>query len=215
MSPDALPGPVYAPGVLDRVNRRLIIGTALSFLVLLFAPLFLWTVEHTRSGDVHSVGDAYGWLVRTLFENTSPYKLKSQFGFVSYWIVRVAGVSLVAFATATIASRFVATVIKQGAGMGTYKGSGQVLICGWRSKGPEIIREVCAREVEDERDIVILADRDTAPFEGKGTTFIRGNPSRADDLRRAGLERVSTVIVLADSTSSGHEPDDVDARTLL
>ena len=69
-------------------------------LILFVAPIFFYLVEHNRSDDVHSVGDAYGWLVRTLFENTSPYKLKSQFGFLSYWIVRVAGVSLVAFATA-------------------------------------------------------------------------------------------------------------------
>ncbi len=88
----------------DRLNRRLLIATGLSFLVLLFAPLFFWAVEHGKSAEVHSVGDAYGWLARTLFENTSPYKLKTQFGFVSYWIIRVAGVSLVAFATATIAS---------------------------------------------------------------------------------------------------------------
>jgi len=199
----------------DRLNRRLLLGTALSFLVLLFAPIFFWAVEHTRSADVHSLGDAYGWLARTLFENTSPYKLKSQFGFVSYWIVRVAGVSLVAFATATIASRFVATVIKQGAGMGAFKGSGHILMCGWSSKGTDIIRELRAREVEDRRDIVIIADRESAPFEGKSITFIRGNPSSADDLRRAGLERVSTVIVLADSTNSSNEPDDVDARSLL
>ena len=112
------------PRALDRVNRRLLLATVLIFLVLLFAPIFFWAVEHSRSDDVHSVGDAYGWLFRTLFENSSPYKLRSQFGFVSYWLVRVAGVSLVAFATATIASRFVATVIKQGAGMGTYKGTG-------------------------------------------------------------------------------------------
>ena len=72
------------------MNRRLVIATALS-LVLLFAPLFFWAVEHHRSADVHSIGDAHGWLARTLFENTSPYKLKSPFGFVSYWIVRVAG----------------------------------------------------------------------------------------------------------------------------
>ena len=201
--------------MLDRLNRRLVIATALSFLVLLFAPLFFWAVEHGRSADVHSIGDAYGWLARTLFENTSPYKLKSQFGFVSYWIVRVAGVSLVAFGTATIASRFVATVIKRGAGMGTFKGSGHILICGWSSKGPEIIRELRAREVEDEREIVILADRETEPFEEKGVFFVRGNTSDAADLLRAGLERVSTVIVLADNTNTSNDPDDLDARSLL
>jgi voltage-gated potassium channel len=201
--------------VLDRVNRRLLIGTLLSLVVLLFAPLFFWAVEHARSDDVHSVGDAYGWLFRTLFENTSPYKLRTQFGFVSYWTVRVAGVSLVAFATATIASRFVATVIKQGAGMGTFKGSGHVLICGWSRKGIEIVRELRAREVDDEREVVILAERDSSPLEQKGLTFIRGNPSSADDLARAGLERVSTVIVLADESNLSNEPDDVDARSLL
>jgi voltage-gated potassium channel len=200
----------------DRLNRRLLIGTGLCFLVLLFAPLFFWAVEHGRSGEVHSVGDAYGWLARTLFENTSPYKLKTQFGFISYWIVRVAGVSLVAFATATIASRFVATVIRQGAGMGTFKGSNHVLICGWSAKGPEIIRELHAREVEDRREIVILADRETTPTEEKkGITFVRGNPSDGRDLHRAGLERASTVIVLADDTNSTGNADDLDARSLL
>jgi voltage-gated potassium channel len=186
-----------------------------SFLVLVFAPLFFWAVEHGKSDDVHSVGDAYGWLFRTLFENTSPYKLKTQFGFVSYWIVRVAGVSLVAFATATIASRFVATVINRGAGMGKFKGSNHLLICGWSPKGTEIIRELRAKEVEDPRPIVILADIDTDPVDEKGITFVRGNPSNSDDLARAGLDRVTTVIVLADETNASADPDDLDARSLL
>ena len=202
-------------GSLERVNRRLLLATLLIFLVLLFAPIFFWAVEHARSDDVHSVGDAYGWLFRTLFENSSPYKLRSQFGFLSYWLVRVAGVSLVAVGTATLASRFVATVIKRGAGMGTYKGTGHLLVCGWNRKGSEIVRELRAREVEDEREIVILAEREATPLDEKGITFIRGNPSSADDLSRAGLERVSTVIVLADESNLSNAPDDVDARSLL
>ena len=65
-------------------------------------------------------------------------------------------------ATATIASRFVATVIKQGAGMGTFKGTGpRARSAGGARKGSEIIRELRAREVEDQREIVILADRET------------------------------------------------------
>lgn len=183
--------------------------------MLVFAPLFLWLVEHGRSDDVHSVGDAYGWLFRTLFENSTPYKLKSQFGFLSYWTVRVAGVSLVAFATATIASRFVATVIRQGAGMGTFKGSGHILICGWSPKGFEIIRELRAKEVEDTREIVVLADREVDPVDEDGVTFVRGTPSSGDDLLRAGVDRVSTVIVLADASNASEEPDDLDARSLL
>jgi voltage-gated potassium channel len=199
----------------ERFSNRLLFGALIAFLVLFFAPIFFYLVEHNRSYDVHNLGDAYGWLVRTLFEGTSPYKVKSQFGFIAYWTVRVAGVSLVAFTTATIASRFVATVIKRGAGMGTFKGSDHLLICGWSPKGSEIIRELRAKQVEDVREIVILVDRETAPIEGDAITFIRGNPSSEQDLRRAGIERVSTVIVLADATNASDEPDDLDARSLL
>jgi voltage-gated potassium channel len=198
-----------------RLSRRLLLGAFFSFLVLVFAPIFFWAVEHGKSDDVHSIGDAYGWLFRTLFENTSPYKIKTQFGFVSYWIVRVAGVSLVAFTTATIASRFVATVIKRGAGMGKFKGAEHLLICGWSPKGAEIIRELRAKEVEDARPIVILADIETDPIDEKGITFVRGNPSNATDLARAGIDRVATVIVLADNSNASNDPDDLDARSLL
>ena len=86
--------------------------------------------------------------------------------------------------------------------MGTYKGSDHLLICGWSPKGAEIIRELRAKEVEDPRDIVILVDTETAPFEGEGITFIRGNTSNDADLQRAGVESVSTVIVLADHTNT-------------
>ena len=99
--------------------------------------------------------------------------------------------------------------------MGTFKGSNHLLICGWSAKGSEIIRELRAKEVEDVREIVILADRDTDPIEGDGITFIRGNPSSDGDLRRAGIDRVSTVIVLADASNTSDDPDDLDARSLL
>jgi len=199
----------------ERFSNRLLFGALIAFLILFFAPLFFYLVEHHKSYDVHNVGDAYGWLVRTLFEGTSPYKVKSQLGFVAYWTVRVAGVSLVAFTTAAIASRFVATVIKRGPGMGTFKGSDHLLICGWSPKGSEIIRELRAKQVEDVREVVVLAERETAPIEGDGITFIRGNPSSEEGLRRAGIDRVSTVIVLADASNGSDEPDDLDARSLL
>jgi voltage-gated potassium channel len=124
-------------------------------------------------------------------------------------------VSLVAFTTATIASRFVSTVINRGAGMAKFKGSDHLLICGWSPKGFEIIRELRAKEVEDPRPIVILADLDKEPINEKGITFVRGTPSNAVDLKRAGIERVATVIVLADASNASNNPDDLDARSLL
>jgi voltage-gated potassium channel len=99
--------------------------------------------------------------------------------------------------------------------MGTFKGTNHLLICGWSAKGFEIIRELRAKEVEDPRPIVILADLEAAPLEEENTTFVRGNPSNADDLERAGISQVATVIVLADASNASDDPDDLDARSLL
>ena len=100
--------------------------------------------------------------------------------------------------------------------MGTFKGSDHLLICGWSPKGFEIIRELRAKEVEDAREIVILADLETDPVDQK-RRHLRPREPRATvhDLLRAGLDRVSTVIVLADASNASDEPDDLDARSLL
>jgi voltage-gated potassium channel len=44
---------------------------------------------------------------------------------------------------------------------------------------------------------------------------VRGNPSNAEDLHRAGIGRADTAIILADETNPALDPDDIDAKTLL
>jgi voltage-gated potassium channel len=70
--------------------------------------------------------------------------------------------------------------------------------------------------VEEDRPIAVLAQLTTDPFpDDERVTFIRGNPTSSDDLRRAGVDRAACAIVMADATSTSTAPDDMDARTLL
>ena len=183
--------------------------------MLVVAPLLMYQSERSNEA-VEGLGSAYVWLARTLFENASPIKMHTAFGFIAYYIVRIAGYGLVAFATGTLASRFVQSVILRGAGMGTFRGSGHVVICGWNSQGAEIIRELRGKEVEDTRQIVVLAQLTTDPYpEDDSMPYIKGNPTSADDLRRAGIERAECAIVVADASATSTDPDDMDARTLM
>jgi voltage-gated potassium channel len=184
-------------------------------MVLVVAPLIVGFAESPHDELIHTPLDGYRWTLRTLFENVSPYTLRNPVSYVSYYTVRIAGYGLIALLTSYLASRFVATVIKREAGMGTYKGSGHLLVCGWSSKGAEIIRDFRAKEVEDPRAIVILAELERSPSDDDKTEFIRGNPSNGDDLRRAGIEHAETAIVLADQTGASNDVDDIDARSLL
>jgi voltage-gated potassium channel len=198
-----------------RLNRRLLILTGFAAALLLLCPLGFWLVEHERNPNVRHLSSGYQWLFRTLFEATSPYKIRTGPGFALYYLVRIAGVSLVAFTSGTIASRLVNNVIMKGRGMGSTKATGHLLILGWSPKGHEVLRELRAKEVEEKRPIVILATLDASPTKDHTVEFLRGDPTDADDLQRAGLPRVDSAILLADESTPSQSAGDRDARTLL
>jgi voltage-gated potassium channel len=199
-----------------RISQRFKRAAIVSGLVLFVAPVLMYVAENGTNEAVGGFGSAYVWLARTLFENTSPIKMGTALGFLAYYIVRIAGYGLVAFATGSLASRFVSTVILRGAGMGTYKGSGHVVICGWNTHCSEILRELLGKHVMEKREVVLVAQMATDPYpDDDRVTFIRGNPTNTDDLRRAGIEQAEVAIVVADSTATESAAEDLDARTLV
>ena len=199
-----------------RISQRFKRAAIVSGLVLVVAPVLMYFAENGTNEAVGNFGSAYVWLARTLFENTSPIKMGTPLGFIAYYIVRIAGYGLVAFATGALASRFVSTVILRGAGMGTYKGSGHIVICGWSSHGTEIVRELLTKDVERKREVVVVAQLATDPYpDEERVTFIKGNQTTTDDLRRAGVERADVAIVVADTSATESAVEDRDARTLI
>ena len=100
--------------------------------------------------------------------------------------------------------------------MGTYKGSGHIVVCGWNSHCSEILRELLGKDLVTKRPVVLLAQMTTDPYPDEDrVTFIRGNPTTTEDLRRAGIERAEIAIAVADSTATASAAEDLDARTLI
>lgn len=197
------------------LSRRLLIRAGVALAVLVLCPLLFWLFEHDRNPEVAKASSAFTWLARTLFEGGSPYDIRTAPGYIVYYAVGISGVSLVAFITGSIASRLVSSVISKGKGMGDTKQRGHIVICGWSSKGVEIIRELRAKEVDDQRAIVVLAPLENDPTHDDDVEFLRGDPSHEIDLRRAGIDRADTAIILADDSNPTTSATDRDARTLL
>lgn len=92
------------------------------------------------------------------------------------------------------------------------------IICGWNEEATGLVRTLTSPELKGRQQVVvILADRATDPMEaervsshGEQVFFLRGQPSRSDDLLSAGVATAYQVIVLADDASP-----DPDARTVL
>jgi voltage-gated potassium channel len=199
----------------NRITRRFLLLAGLAVLVLFIIPLGVVAFEHNQNQDLESVPKGYLWLVRSLIEEGSAYDLKTPGGYALSYLLTIAGISLVAFVSGAIASKLVTSVMNRGKGMGSTRASGHVVICGWSAKGAEIIRELRAREVEDHRHIVVLCALENDPTKVDGIEFIRGDPSDEDDLLRAGVDRCSMAIILADESGPAVSDAERDARTLF
>src|SRR5436190_6740 len=198
-----------------RINKRFWQLAGLALFVLVLAPLLFWFFEHQSNTDVEEVPSAYLWIVRTLIEEGSAYDIKTAGGFLVFYVVQIAGISLVAFVSGAIASKLVTTVMQKGKGMGSTNAKDHIVICGWSGKGAEIIRELRAREVQDPRRIVVLANLANEPTQVDDVEFFRGDPSDETDLLRAGIDRCSMAIVLADESMPATTDAERDARTLF
>ncbi|MEQ1787499.1 MAG: NAD-binding protein [Acidimicrobiales bacterium] len=198
-----------------RINQRFWQLAALALFIMIMAPLLFWAFERRDNTDVENVPSSYLWLVRTLIEGDTAYGIESAGGYVVFYLVQIAGISLVAFVSGAIASKLVTTVMNKGKGMGSTNAKGHVVICGWSGKGAEIIRELRAREVEDPRRIVVLANLDSDPTKVDDVEFLRGDPSDEADLLRAGIDRCTMAIVLADESTPAATDAERDARTLF
>jgi voltage-gated potassium channel len=210
---------ILPAGVQSRLRKartsQLFMAGAVAVMTLAICAVIFGIVERASNENIRGIGVASGfeWVTRTLLEGASPWDITTGIGKILNYVVLIAGVGLAATITGALAAKLIELVMKRGSGMGSAKENNHIVICGWSTKGEEILRELHADEVEDKRPVVILADLERSPTRDELTTWVRGNPASGDDLMRAGIDRADTAIILADLTAGGSE--DADAKTLL
>ena len=89
-----------------------------------------------------------------------------------------------------------------------------VVVCGWSSKGGELVRGLLSRESDGSGNVVVVAPLAEDPTSG-ATTFVSGDPTDSAVLERAGAALARSVVILADTSDPNRTASDLDARTLL
>ena len=94
-----------------------------------------------------------------------------------------------------------------------------VIVCGWNRSGRTLIDELRSPRTGKSRAIIIVAEEKPALSEAHENDptifFIAGDYTRMDILEKAGVERASRVILLADKSIATRSDQDRDARTIL
>ena len=121
-------------------------------------------------------------------------------------VVMVFGIGILGMFTATIASAFVDTKLKEGKGVNAVKVNDHFIICGWSYKAKEIIAELRADKKVKNRPIVIVADIPEKPLDDENTFFIHGEVD-VDILVKANLKGASVVMVLTDENLDSYSRD--------
>ena len=97
--------------------------------------------------------------------------------------------------------------------------SNHIVICGWTQKTKIIIEEYRASQSTKRVPIVVISELDPEVIDSDiqalgSVMFVHDDFTRVSALRRAGIDRATTCLVLTD-TSGGRGEQDADARTIL
>ncbi len=126
---------------------------------------------------------------------------------ISVVIGMIASVTVIVIITAKITSVFVEFVRRGGIMAKKVNLSGHTIICGWNFQGERVINELLSADVRQQRGVVVLNDSEKRPFKEERAEFIKGDPSQDNDLKRAGIMKADSVIVLTDLTKGANEAD--------
>ena len=201
-------------------NRRFRLVIALSFFVVI-TVIIISQLEKNTNEPFRSVLDVLYWAVVTVstvgYGDITVHNIISKI--LAIFLI-VAGVLLMSFMTATFASIFTATRIREGMGLKKIELDNHIVICGFNDKIESVIQGIKNSVDKTIPDIVLINSQPeseisdlTERFPGINLHFVYGDYTSESTLLRASIAKASSVIILADpGPEATSKPDD---RTLL
>lgn len=169
--------------------------------------------------QIHNVPEALWWAIVTMttvgYGDYTPSSWSSR---VLAVLIMFIGISLTSFLTGTIASVIVSRRLRANQGLLPIKVKDHIIICGWHHKIDSLLGAFFAIK-DDETHFVLINEEAEDRMQGLknqyGYTrikYIRGEFTRENILKQAGLEKAQAVIIMPTELPTGGESDE---KTIL
>lgn len=126
-------------------------------------------------------------------------------------VIMIFGIGILGLLLGEFSSRLVERRLRHKMGELPTKQDQHILILGWNYRGNTMIKEILADG--SNIPITILAPLSESPLSHPNIWFVKGNPSQANDLEKAGIHKAKSALLLADQKSE--EDQFHDAKTVL
>jgi voltage-gated potassium channel len=197
----------YVHRAVGGVDRHLFRTLGLAVLGAVAAAAFLVTVLEPEKRSLAGLGGSFYWAVTTVIGSGDSSYVTSPGGFVIGWLLAFFGVAIVAALTAATVGIVIDFLLKEGQGMNAAGYRDHIVICGWNTTSRALVAEL--RGDDYRARLVVVHDCERNPA-GDGVYFVRGDATKADDLRRAGIEEAAAAVVFPATTA-----DEADMRSIL
>lgn len=169
------------------------------------AAVSITLLEKDRT--LESTFDSFNWGIATVLGQGDPGFVTSPGGRVISWLLILFGVAMLGMITGALVALVIDFLLKEGQGLGASGYRDHIVVCGWNATARDLISEL--RGDDYKIKVVVLTDAEKNPA-GSGVYFVRGDPTNADDLARAGINDASAALVFPSDGS-----DDADMRSIL
>ena len=190
-------------GQLDRRFFLSLVEGIVVFVVITAVAITLlekpWTLESTF--------DSFNWGIATVLGQGDPGFVTSPGGRVISWLLILFGVGMLGMITGALVALVIDFLLKEGQGLGASGYRDHIVVCGWNATARDLVGEL--RGDDYKIKVVVLTDAEKNPA-GEGVYFVRGDPTNADDLARAGIAEASAALVFPSDGSDG-----ADMRSIL
>ncbi|MBN2416849.1 NAD-binding protein [bacterium] len=162
-----------------------------------------------------SLGQAFFEMLPLLFGELGRIEEQTPLARLVSAVGLFAGVAFIAIVGASLVTWFVNFSYRGGRIMTRVRHKHHIIICGWNIQGNNIVNQLLSPDIARSRPVVILANLSRRPDVDDRVDFISGDPTKEDDLRRAGIMTADTVIIL---TEFSHDPENgvnPDAQAVL